>query len=191
MVTGWALMVMPRSRSRSIESSNCSCMSRSEIVPVRLSKRSDSVVFPWSMWAMMLKLRMCDASIVQIRNAERGMRNLNHSDKTARIRTLGFLHFQPLQILGHESGYVLELGNVRRVDAHQSLVGFEADAGRFQFAPHAISWPHFATSLRERLGSLHHAEQVRDAQVLQQVEDALVEIQKRDGGFFAPRLGEF
>src|SRR5436190_13488729 len=142
------------------------------------------------MWAMILKLRMCAASIVQMRNAERGMRNLNHSEKTARIRTLGFLHFQPLQIFGHESGYVLELGNVRRIDAHQSLVGFEAGAGGFQFAPRAVSWPHFATFLRERLGSLHEAEQVRNAQVLQQVEDALVEIQKSDGGFFLRRLGE-
>src|SRR6059058_3570313 len=190
MVTGWALMVMPRSRSRSIESSNCSCMSRSEMVPVRWSKRSDSVVFPWSMWAMMLKLRMCAASIVQMRNAERGMRNLNHSDKTARIRTLGFLNFQPLQILGHESGYVLELGNVRRVDAHQSLVGFEADAGRFQFAPSAVSLPYFATFLRERFGSLHHLEEVRDAQVFQQVEDALVEVQKSDSCFFVSGLGK-
>src|SRR5439155_22774067 len=67
---GCALMVMPRSRSRSIESSNCSCISRSEIVPVRWSKRSESVVFPWSMWAMMLKLRTCAVSIVQMRDAE-------------------------------------------------------------------------------------------------------------------------
>src|SRR5437667_439181 len=46
IVTGCALMVMPRSRSRSIESSNCSCISRSEMVPVRCSRRSESVVFP-------------------------------------------------------------------------------------------------------------------------------------------------
>jgi hypothetical protein len=31
---------------------------------------------------------MCVASIVQMRNAERGMRNLNHSDQTARIQTI-------------------------------------------------------------------------------------------------------
>ena len=31
---------------------------RSEIAPVRSSSRSDRVVLPWSMWAMMLKFRM-------------------------------------------------------------------------------------------------------------------------------------
>ena len=39
-------MVIPRSRSRSIESSNWSSMSRVAMVPVRCSKRSESVVFP-------------------------------------------------------------------------------------------------------------------------------------------------
>src|SRR5882724_6239290 len=63
MVTGWALIVMPRSFSRSIESSNCSSMSRVVIVPVRCSNLSESVVFPWSIWAMMLKFLMCAASI--------------------------------------------------------------------------------------------------------------------------------
>ena len=33
-------------------------MSRVATVPVRCNNRSESVVFPWSMWAMMLKLRM-------------------------------------------------------------------------------------------------------------------------------------
>jgi hypothetical protein len=49
--------------SRSMASSNCSDMSRVAIVPVMCNNRSESVVFPWSMWAMMLKLRMCAASI--------------------------------------------------------------------------------------------------------------------------------
>ena len=35
-------------------------MSRAETVPVRSKSRSLSVVFPWSMWAMMEKLRICD-----------------------------------------------------------------------------------------------------------------------------------
>jgi hypothetical protein len=40
------------------------------IVPVRCSNRTESVVFPWSMWAMMLKLRMCAASIFQSETRE-------------------------------------------------------------------------------------------------------------------------
>src|SRR4029078_13462170 len=55
------LMVMPRSRSRSMASSIWSCMSRAATAPVRCSRRSESVVFPWSMCAMMLKLRICGA----------------------------------------------------------------------------------------------------------------------------------
>src|SRR5258706_5489849 len=49
---------MPRSRSRSIESRNCAVISRELRAPVRSIRRSDRVVFPWSMWAMMEKLRM-------------------------------------------------------------------------------------------------------------------------------------
>jgi hypothetical protein len=58
--TAWLLIVMPRSRSRSMSSSVCSFISRSVIVPVRSKSRSARVDFPWSMWAMMQKLRMWD-----------------------------------------------------------------------------------------------------------------------------------
>src|ERR1700693_313315 len=61
-VTGCILIVMPRSRSRSIASSTCSSICRRPIVLVTSSKRSESVVFPWSMWAMMQKLRTNDAT---------------------------------------------------------------------------------------------------------------------------------
>src|ERR1017187_3269470 len=54
-----ALMVMPRSRSRSMESSTCSSISRSDSPPHNWIKRSASVDLPWSIWAMMEKLRMC------------------------------------------------------------------------------------------------------------------------------------
>src|SRR3954464_11677320 len=50
---------MPRSRSRSIESSSCGRWLRASTVPVSSSMRSASVDFPWSMWAMVEKLRMC------------------------------------------------------------------------------------------------------------------------------------
>src|SRR5262245_22650766 len=53
---------MPRSRSRSIESSTCSCpawLRRRR--PVVSSRRSASVDLPWSTCAMMQKFRMWDA----------------------------------------------------------------------------------------------------------------------------------
>src|SRR5262245_61756350 len=49
---------MPRSRSRSMSSRNCDDISRFDTVPVRSSRRSASVDFPWSMCAMIEKLRM-------------------------------------------------------------------------------------------------------------------------------------
>ena len=52
------MMVMPRSFSRSMESSTCSLISRSERPPQREMMRSASVDLPWSMCAMMEKLRM-------------------------------------------------------------------------------------------------------------------------------------
>ena len=51
-------MVMPRSRSMSMLSRSCSCMSLLATVPVSWRRRSASVDLPWSMWAMMLKLRI-------------------------------------------------------------------------------------------------------------------------------------
>ena len=53
-----ALMVMPRSRSISMESSTCSTISRSASPPVCWISRSASVDLPWSIWATMEKLRM-------------------------------------------------------------------------------------------------------------------------------------
>ena len=49
---------MPRSRSRSIESSTCACISRSCRPPQIWMKRSASVDLPWSMCAMIEKLRI-------------------------------------------------------------------------------------------------------------------------------------
>src|SRR5687767_13376212 len=49
---------MPRSRSRSMSSSTWSIISRSESAPVRSSSRSARVDLPFSMWAMIEKLRM-------------------------------------------------------------------------------------------------------------------------------------
>src|SRR5579875_3510607 len=59
MRTAWALIVMPRSRSRSMASSTCACISRAVSAPVISSRRSESVDLPWSICAMIAKLRMC------------------------------------------------------------------------------------------------------------------------------------
>src|SRR5213075_1365548 len=59
--TACALMVIPRSRSSSIESSSCGLCLRGSTAPVTSRMRSASVDFPWSMWAMIEKLRMLSA----------------------------------------------------------------------------------------------------------------------------------
>src|SRR5436853_2843019 len=51
-------MVMPRSRSSSIVSSSCGRCLRGSTAPFVSRMRSASVDFPWSMWAMIEKLRM-------------------------------------------------------------------------------------------------------------------------------------
>src|SRR5216117_809074 len=56
-LTACALMVMPRSRSRSIRSRYWSRMSRAATAWVSSRIRSASVDFPWSMWATMQKFR--------------------------------------------------------------------------------------------------------------------------------------
>jgi hypothetical protein len=54
-------MVMPRSRSMSIESNSCASMSLVATVFVITSSVSAKVDLPWSMCAMMLKLRIISA----------------------------------------------------------------------------------------------------------------------------------
>src|ERR1035437_10363219 len=63
MRTEWALMVIPLSRSRSMASSTCACISRAVSEPVSSSRRSERVLLPWSMWAMIAKLRITEWSI--------------------------------------------------------------------------------------------------------------------------------
>src|SRR3954453_3058768 len=68
-------MVMPRSRSRSIESSSCARMERGSTVCVSSRMRSASVDFPWSMWAMIEKFRMCCWSAMFVVSRLRGTAN--------------------------------------------------------------------------------------------------------------------
>ena len=60
-------MVMPRSRSISIESSTCSFISRASSPPVDWISRSASVDLPWSIWATMEKLRMWERGVLMAR----------------------------------------------------------------------------------------------------------------------------
>ena len=63
MRTAWLLIVMPRSRSMSMRSRYWARISRSETTPVICSIRSANVDLPWSMWAMMQKLRMFSGGV--------------------------------------------------------------------------------------------------------------------------------
>src|SRR5213594_239838 len=64
---------MPRSRSRSMPSSTWSDISLLESAPVSSSIRSDSVVLPWSMWAMMQKFRISRGSMGSRSEVEAGV----------------------------------------------------------------------------------------------------------------------
>src|SRR6478609_2536952 len=61
--TAWLLIVMPRSRSMSIRSRYCARIDRSSTTPVICSMRSARVDLPWSMWAMMQKLRIASCGV--------------------------------------------------------------------------------------------------------------------------------
>src|SRR3546814_16830148 len=60
-------MVMPRSFSISILSRTCADISRSANPPVNWISRSASVDFPWSIWALIEKLRIWDKGVVMTR----------------------------------------------------------------------------------------------------------------------------
>src|SRR6266480_1558101 len=60
-------MVIPRSRSSSMESSTWARMARGPTVCVSSRIRSASVDLPWSMWAMIEKLRMWAWSAITAR----------------------------------------------------------------------------------------------------------------------------
>src|SRR2546422_1506888 len=64
---------MPRSRSRSMPSSTWSDISRLDSAPVSSRIRSDRVVLPWSIWAMMQKFRMSRASMGPRSEVEAGV----------------------------------------------------------------------------------------------------------------------
>jgi hypothetical protein len=57
-------MVMPRSRSISIESSTCSRILARVEPPQYWISRSAKVDLPWSIWAMIAKLRIWARSVI-------------------------------------------------------------------------------------------------------------------------------
>ncbi len=61
--TAWDLIVMPRSRSMSMRSRYWARICRCSTTPVNWSIRSASVDLPWSMCAMMQKLRISAGSV--------------------------------------------------------------------------------------------------------------------------------
>src|SRR3954453_19723943 len=99
--TFWALMVMPRSRSMSIESRYCSRMSRASTAPVSSRMRSDSVDLPWSIWAMIERLRMRSRAVVmgfdRPLSPSIAMFGINDSDE-------GFTGSEPADVLGDPVG---------------------------------------------------------------------------------------
>src|SRR5882672_6096447 len=111
MRTAWALMVMPRSRSRSMESSTWACISRAVREPVNSSIRSASVDLPWSMCAMMAKLRRKAASIEAVASSQLPVaskdriENLFRQPTTALERLRLIFDFSRRTVLGcrHES----------------------------------------------------------------------------------------
>src|SRR4051812_45363076 len=83
-------MVMPRSFSMSILSSTWLDISRAVRPPVDWMSRSASVDLPWSIWAMIEKLRMRERSVIcgrvsrALREAEGEGRGLPHRHRHRR-----------------------------------------------------------------------------------------------------------
>src|SRR6185312_106463 len=125
---------IPRSRSRSIESRTCSRICRGSTVLVISRMRSASVDFPWSMWAMIEKFRMCAWSAIR-------RSNLGACGRTAH---------QPVHEAGHPA-----LGVDRALAARAAALGDEAvDPGQLVLAAQ-LARPRLGE--RERLGE-HRAE---------------------------------
>src|ERR1041385_9082331 len=114
-------MVMPRSRSSSIESSTCSDISRSARPPHIWMKRSASVDLPWSMWAMIEKFRMWLCGI----NKEGARR---HPPQAAILAQLGDRFLR--QSVAAELDTVLEQHwNVLAVEVFEASIGVDIDLG--------------------------------------------------------------
>src|SRR5262245_41212596 len=97
-VTVFALIVIPRSRSRSIESRIWSRNSRSSTAPQRWMRRSASVDLPWSMWAMMQKFRMWSIGSLLLRSDRRSHVSVDGEWLACTGRRTGRGRLQPVKI---------------------------------------------------------------------------------------------
>src|SRR5687768_13623347 len=88
-------MVMPRSRSMSIESRYCAFMLRGSTAPQISSRRSANVDFPWSTWATMATARMCWRDCAVTGSVARV--EINETDQREPVSV-------PAQVLGHALG---------------------------------------------------------------------------------------
>src|SRR5450759_2548322 len=119
MRTAWLLIVIPRSRSSSILSRSCSFMSRAATVPVTSRTRSASVDLPWSMWAMMLKLRMWSSAVTTANDTGCGRGGRPAAASVRRHRRPS----SPPPELSH-GGELLELEDLGEPEVDEAAGGF-------------------------------------------------------------------
>src|SRR5919197_6014501 len=110
--TAWALIVIPRSRSSSIVSSTCSRISRCVTAFVSSRMRSASVDLPWSMCAMIEKLRMLRAGALTLRMLGGARARPAPEHKPADLMGLGHPHAQ------HGTGVDVDPGADAAAHAH-------------------------------------------------------------------------
>src|SRR5579862_1186696 len=112
---------MPRSRSRSMLSMNCARRSRSVSAPVASSRRSASVDLPWSMCAMIEKLRIrCVGVDIEGRAGGRGSSSYRARDLSSKC----FLGLAPRGDVERElSGQVVLLQLEHEIDPLADVLG--------------------------------------------------------------------
>src|SRR5208282_216811 len=124
-----ALIVMPRSRSISMLSSTCSRISRAASPPQASISRSARVDLPWSICAMIAKLRMSRSGVMESCKIGLAARQINATANCLRKRPmtnpaaelLGRHHHRHLPAL--HPRHLLDLGDLFEIvsDAHQDV----------------------------------------------------------------------
>src|SRR5215207_1843782 len=109
---------MPRSRSRSIESSTWARIARGSTVFVISRMRSASVDLPWSMWAMIEKLRMCAWSTTHYRVGRAARASAARPRQPCCDRVADLLRLRDAQ-REHGEAVCGEAGAQRAADRHE------------------------------------------------------------------------
>src|SRR5436309_97590 len=178
-------MVMPRSRSRSMPSRTWSDISRCDSAPVSSRIRSDRVVLPWSMWAMMQKLRMS-------RESMRGSSELQGGiGVEGQVGGLAAPELSPAD-LGDHRGVVAGEGRADRVALETFLARLFGDAGAQQrVTRHAPRQTDRAGPVAAGDGhhALHHELHHRRLERSQQVAGLLIRLAGREAADETARLG--